>query len=504
MAHFVDNNNGGSSSSSSSSAQDGKQVGEDIDANMPTSGGVVLDLRSRQFLEGGSYHRMRICQQQAQQPQVATPVPGSRVDLLVARLVSLLGSSKGTGHDLQFVGPSICQFPPRLAESVALQDATECLLFAHDALLRREEPESLIDPGCYGRALRSLQRALDDPQERYLANTLAATGLLQKTEGAFSAAGRMDFGVTHAGGIYACMKGRGLPQSDDEFEMLLCIEAGGLLVQFCMFNDRDPFVTYPEWVQIFDAALNNGIIKDDIVRYQHRLQMQMLYWPGLVKSLRRIHEGISGAPSEPGLLLQAIQVAQELQNIDLEIISQLRQRGDIIEAPNDGTSPFPWVYEFSGHDVARLFIHHAMASISINRIVEQLVTPADAVPNPTFGESNIEWSRCIWLSCSFARRAKPLQCIYLVTPLIVSFEAADSKQREWIKKALYDIQDYPGGMCELIPYSDARAYNQTGHQKVDLGTAAFQLQFILDHWTSPETLRFLEPRADLAQLASSG
>ncbi|GME63866.1 hypothetical protein GTA08_BOTSDO04920 [Neofusicoccum parvum] len=254
-----------------------------------------------------------------------------------------------------------------------------------------------------------------------------------------------------------------------------------------MFNDRDPFLTYPEWVQIFDAALNNGIVKDDIVRYQHRLQMQMLHWPGVVKSLRRIHEGIFGAPSEPGLLLQAIEVAQGLQNIDLEVISQLRQRGDIIEAPNDGTSPFPWVYEFSGHDVARLFIHHAMASISINRIVEQLVTPVGAVPDPTFGESNIEWSRRIWLSCSFARRAKPLQCIYLVIPLIVSFEAADSKQREWIKEAL-----------------DSRAYNQTGHQKVDLGTAAFQLQFILDHWTSSETLRFLEPCADLAQLASSG
>lgn len=185
MIKFVDNTShdrrkdSHTESSSSSSGTPGNGHSGAATATAPTTN-VTLDIRSQRILTGGgSYHKMRLCPPQA--PLLITPSSTS-VDQLATRLASQLQVCTDSGHDLRFAGQSICLVPPRLAESVALRDATECLLGAHAALLRGEQYGRLIDPVCYGRALRSLQRALDDPVERYAATTLAATGLLQKTE----------------------------------------------------------------------------------------------------------------------------------------------------------------------------------------------------------------------------------------------------------------------------------------------------------------------------------
>lgn len=208
-----------------------------------------------------------------------------------------------------------------------------------------------------------------------------------------------------------------------------------------MFNEQDPLIAYPEWVHAFNTAIDDGIITDDATIHQHRLHTQILRWPGLVQSLRRIREGAPGTLSAPELLLQAIDVAQQLQAIDVEMITPLRTSNHISDAPT-GESLFPWSHTFSSHATARLFALHATASISTARIVQQLLALSNTVPDPSFDLSIAEWSRRIWLSAPYARALKPLQSAYLLTPLIVSFEAADNRQRAWLRDALEEIQDY--------------------------------------------------------------
>ncbi|GME39296.1 hypothetical protein F5Y13DRAFT_155325 [Neofusicoccum parvum] len=151
-------------------------------------------------------HRLKTAQRLPKQ------VPGSEEALLTTELVSTLSEGNGTGYDLRFVGENIHNYYPQmLAGSAALRDAVECLLSAYKAVRRKtsggemKPGDELIDPRAYGKALRSLNRACQDPKQQYAVETFAATQIMEWSGANFGILGSTDFGITHSLGAYAWM-----------------------------------------------------------------------------------------------------------------------------------------------------------------------------------------------------------------------------------------------------------------------------------------------------------
>lgn len=443
-----------------------------------------------------AYHHglmMRLCsQQQAAAPNITIirQVPRSEADLLAARLSSLLARNGHGGaasnNDLALVaGPSICFFPQRLGQSAALSDATACFLGAHHAaLLQRRDPDAFIDPRGYWRALRSLQLAINDPRERYSANTLAATALLQRMEvssGVFCATHKKkragDEALTRAetGNLWRHRPHRLWPHPRRRADRLherprlfagvrrrvrdaavhrsllahstktpnassRGRETDGIEVQFSIFSEKEQLTAHEKWVGVLESA----VVKDEMSLFHQRLGLLMLRWPALIGYLRRIREGAPEAPPPQQHLRAALQAAHELRAYDADVIAVLKRRGDVRETVDEQTG-VPRAYEFSGHQVAWLFAHHAMVSIVVNRVLQQLAALCNTAPRRAWEREMQDWGRRVWLTYAFARRFHRLQCAYLLTPLVVSIVVAEPRQRAGVVQAVCDTQSYRQG-----------------------------------------------------------
>jgi hypothetical protein len=109
-------------------------------------------------------------------------MPSSHVDLITARLVSCFHSSAETGCDIAMQITYICSILQLLASNRALCDATELFLSTWQSQCTGSPPDRLIDPKAHHVALRSLQKALDDPKQQFSRVTLVAATILQKIE----------------------------------------------------------------------------------------------------------------------------------------------------------------------------------------------------------------------------------------------------------------------------------------------------------------------------------
>jgi hypothetical protein len=69
--------------------------------------------------------------------------------------------------------------PARFGRTLVLDDAFRCLLtVAHSILVPAHKPSSKVILSHYGRALHSLQSAVNHPRARYSSEALCATGIL--------------------------------------------------------------------------------------------------------------------------------------------------------------------------------------------------------------------------------------------------------------------------------------------------------------------------------------
>lgn len=78
--------------------------------------------------------------------------------------------------------------PPRFGHVAALDDAFQCLLtITHSLLVPNHRQSDRVILHRYGKALQSLQKAVDEPNSRYYSEILCATGMLSIFEVSLSA-----------------------------------------------------------------------------------------------------------------------------------------------------------------------------------------------------------------------------------------------------------------------------------------------------------------------------
>ncbi|CAI6100945.1 unnamed protein product [Clonostachys chloroleuca] len=170
--------------------------------------------------------------------------------------------------------------PSRVGQTEALHNAFQCLrTVAHSTLAPfRKTSDDLIMKE-YGKALRSLQCAIDDEMKRYTAETLCAIGLLAIFEVLNPTTGQM--WSRHISGASQLIQARGPSGFNSEFDKSLitalvypiCIEA--------LFTSQECFLDNPEWTRVLESAVITQDTFSDRSRLGVTLMTFMTRIPGL-------------------------------------------------------------------------------------------------------------------------------------------------------------------------------------------------------------------------------
>jgi hypothetical protein len=148
-------------------------------------------------------------------------------DRLASRLVSHIKSAPDRGMILRV--EYLRELPKRLSDSPCVRDSVALYCAAWASFRRGERSGEFLNMDAYGKALRSLQRALFGPRAVSI-ETLAAMTLLERTEHMFDR-GRPSCNVSHARGIMHLLRLLGPPKPEDEVYGALVYENMNLAVR---------------------------------------------------------------------------------------------------------------------------------------------------------------------------------------------------------------------------------------------------------------------------------
>lgn len=153
--------------------------------------------------------------------------PSTSAERLAVKLNILLrdGLDNGVCRLMSYL-PHVRQ---RLGHSTCLRDCTAVFCSAWADYRRRAPAEKLISLKLFGKALRSLGKAVQDNKMAFTAETLGAMALLERTESLFGV-GPVKHLVKHLNGIKYVLQHKGPPNLDDGLDVLLTFENQGALV----------------------------------------------------------------------------------------------------------------------------------------------------------------------------------------------------------------------------------------------------------------------------------
>lgn len=183
------------SDDASISSCDGSQIRDPLSRRSSPGGTIIVDMKEYTANLGpGTFHRMRLTRphrprsvKHGKPTSTPSPTPSpvmSESDRLASQFISCIEAASGTGHDLLIWGPSIKMIPQRLgSESPVLRHTVE-LVVASWSNSQRDimSPETWLDLQLHMQALGSLRKALAEPSQGSVTDTITAQWLLQKLE----------------------------------------------------------------------------------------------------------------------------------------------------------------------------------------------------------------------------------------------------------------------------------------------------------------------------------
>ena len=137
-----------------------------------------------QAQKGGLYQTLELLPRVSRpgRPKTAMlpPVPLAQSESLSMALIETFKRTKfGLGLSLSTLGVFFTYVPRRLGHNQTLDAAVACMVEGHQHLARREpRPELPSESNSYMKALRNLQRSLDDPKESRSPETLCGALVL--------------------------------------------------------------------------------------------------------------------------------------------------------------------------------------------------------------------------------------------------------------------------------------------------------------------------------------
>ncbi|KAI1473938.1 hypothetical protein F4774DRAFT_415343 [Daldinia eschscholtzii] len=447
-------NESASSDSAGAASDDGSQIQTQQPRGAGPSGTMIVDMKEYTAAVGpGTFHRMRLTR--PHRPRNAkynppTPSPTSSPtppltmcasDRLAAQLVYCLESASGTGRDMLIWGPSIWMIPRRLgSESPVLRDTVK-LVVASWANSQRIalSPEAWLDLRLHTQALGSLRKALQEPGQDLVTDTIAAQWLLQKLEFTYD----FERGANqerHAAGLTAVISRGGPWQTFDELGIHAAFDSFFNILQEDVRLGRDCVFMNSEWAAAFRQAIDAYATRP-VLKAMYYLWVEMTAWPTLVRLVRVLCQDPSDTMTAAELVLRATPVIEYLEHDNETTLNSLMEAGDIVERENLlNPDLFPTCYQFRDIDTAKLFYTHAMYAIIVYRTLQEANLVLGSY-NPSVMKRCREYSKRIWMTYAWMRAQIPLAVEYTAA-LVFSYESANEEERQFCTRSLGDLEYY--------------------------------------------------------------
>ncbi|KAF2111233.1 hypothetical protein BDV96DRAFT_189386 [Lophiotrema nucula] len=139
-----------------------------------------------------------------------------------------------------------------------LDDAFRCLvIMAHSLLIPTQRPTDAVVLSQYGKALRSLQSAINQETLRHSSEVLCATSILASYEILNSSSGRTNSASwsQHVAGAARLIQDRGPEQFTTDFDRALLISFVYPVCADSFLNNEPCFLDDPSWIQVLDASV---------------------------------------------------------------------------------------------------------------------------------------------------------------------------------------------------------------------------------------------------------
>ncbi|KAI1381941.1 hypothetical protein F4677DRAFT_10265 [Hypoxylon crocopeplum] len=399
----------------------------------------LLHLKNRTTTNGSTFSKLRMC---TVKPSIPKKLAGSHSDLLAGKVMTYLKSSEGTGYSLGMFLSTLGFVPSMLDHNEALFDATNLLLSTWLKFCQGTDPEDMFDLRSYGRALRSLQKVLNDPKEQKSSSTLAAAIYLQTTEYLFDCTRGINQ-VSHSNGIYTIMMNRGPPKPGDNFGCQLIFDSFVFMFRLLLAGNIDNFFIRPEW---------QGALTRFFSQFKHRapaiMEMsKLVQYATLVADAVKRLSNIRNVPSDLRDVQGLEEFAADLEDIaikyralDASTIQPLLQNRKIYEE-EDPISPVGTSYQFPNGITALYFANLTSFNIVINRLRQELNIIL-GLDNPSIEAECLEFSGRIWRTCRYSQSLKPLCVVSFNTPMCMSYVAAGPSVRAYLLDFLRDTDSY--------------------------------------------------------------
>ncbi|KAI8965125.1 hypothetical protein F5Y11DRAFT_313926 [Daldinia sp. FL1419] len=427
--------------SSSDSATDEARGNEGATNQITRRGntaGNLETIRQRGLPGGASFGQFRFA---PDGPRKNLTTVAERVS---ARLVGYL-SHENAPWDVLTVCGYTKYLPVRLIESAALRDSVALMVTTWVNSRRDFKSTPLIDSGLYGKALRTLQRAINDPQEQLKSETLAAATILERLELVFDTQ-RLYHRSRHWEGIQSLMIKRGPPDPQDPLDVHLMLENHAALVSHWIVEGGENFYLSSPWKEAIQQSAQT--IQNTTANGQsdtYRIGFFYGHWPGLVQGFRLV----SSDPDVNSQQIQALALHSKVAGLAAEavyegepILSRLRSAGRILEEA-DPESPVGAKYHFGNLYSMMVFISYIMIQTVFNRMLYNLNVILGQ-PNASLEVEHKYLCRQMWMCIPFVRSLGIVTTIIFVPQLYLSYEGASGDEKEYLLDIIMEIVTYRG------------------------------------------------------------
>ncbi|VUC30815.1 unnamed protein product [Clonostachys rosea] len=348
------------------------------------------------------------------------------------------------------------ELPKRLARSPCLRDSVDLFCSAWTSFRRGHLQEGgLMSMPQYGKSLRSLGRALLNDHHHDV-ETLAAMVLFERTSRLFNP-------DPHQAGIHLkairevfCQKGP--PNIKDELDVAATNEIHWLLLRDDSRNDDNAFLYKSPWKEALSYCADHMVPLNDVRPYLID-DIWVLY--GCSKQLYALLPDFQQAScysSGNEAAAHALQIRHQLQGLretlkdrPIKLWGKALDAGVITKTPDDD-SITGHKYSFSSVFLASMYQKILLVRLAIMRMICTLVDIWGA-PDSTLSAECREVSVYVWKMIPYVRSLESVIAIDLIKPILFSYEAADSKEKEYLLDSIQEIDSkigrYPRDRNEL-------------------------------------------------------
>lgn len=333
--------------------------------------------------------------------------------------------------------------PRRLSESTSLQHTVGLFCTVFGEYRRGDSAKEFVTLPAYGKALRSLRRAIA-PGKTLTVETLASIMMLERTENVFNR-GRDALCVTHSAAIADIIQQLGLPKSDDGLHRGLVTDSYGTMALYFMNKGRTNFITEDPWGELVADTMASFIESEELRPY---LKQSLITYNEVFRSARdlilrcqMVHSGLQDAEASAKLIRDLAGAENALESAYCQLLQKSYDLGLMHEKP-DPSSIAGNIYQPSLVHVAQTMI----SSIGLRLNLLRMLYDCSFIHSSDNSEVLFDRFRnlCVeaWKFIPFVQSLEACVASSSIAYLFPTLEAASYEEKEALIDLILSLDGY--------------------------------------------------------------